>query len=73
MENQTASDLSLKIGDYHYTVPPQSHLPVSLSGGESTYYATEPGIIPATGSHEFRRGYRYTWKFWIVTTAVGLP
>jgi hypothetical protein len=71
--NQTPSDLSLKIGAEYFTVPPRSQLPLPSTEGTFSYYGAEPGVIPAQGTQEFKRGYEYTWKFWIDTTFVRLP
>jgi hypothetical protein len=71
--NQTNVDLSLKIAETHYTIPPRSQLPVVLASGTFSYFATEPGVIPAMGSQEFERGHKYTWRFWVKTTIVMVP
>jgi hypothetical protein len=71
--NQTLRHLSLKIGVDYFTVPPHSQLPVPLAEGTFSYYGTVPEAIPAMGTQTFRRGYEYTWKFWIDTTVVHLP
>jgi hypothetical protein len=71
--NQTLRNLSLNIGVDYFTVPPNSQLPVSLTEGTFRYYGAEPDVVPAMGTQEFKRGYEYTWKFWIDTTVVRLP
>lgn len=71
--NQTNGDLSLKIGGSYYTLKPKSQLPVPLSNGTFSYYATEPGVIPLMGSQLFKRGHRYTWRFWVESTLVRFP
>jgi hypothetical protein len=71
--NQTSGDLSLKVEGTFYTLKPHAQLPVSVPAGTFSYYATEPGVIPAQGRQEFKRGYRYTWKFWIETSYVRYP
>jgi hypothetical protein len=71
--NQTGRDLSLKIGANYFTLQPNSQLLVPIADGTFSFYGTEPDVIPASGTQEFKRGYEYTWKFWIQTTAVRLP
>jgi len=71
--NQTSGHLSLKVEGTFYTLKPNSQLPVAVSAGTFSFYATEPGAIPAQGRQEFKRGYRYTWKFWIETSYSKFP
>jgi hypothetical protein len=71
--NKTGNSLELKVDQTHYTVQPKSQISVSTPPGTFGFYATEPGIIPALGSQEFKRGYQYTWTFWIETRVVPLP
>ncbi|HTU51387.1 MAG TPA: hypothetical protein VMF56_12370 [Acidobacteriaceae bacterium] len=71
--NKTGSNLSLKIGDTHYTINPRSELPVSVPAGIFKFYASEPGVIPVIGRQEFKRSYRYSWTFWVEKTIVPVP
>jgi hypothetical protein len=73
VENATDSELNLKIEESFYTVGRNATQTIPLSGGTYSYYATEPGAIPAMGKQNFKRGYRYTWKFWIETSYVRTP
>jgi hypothetical protein len=71
--NQTLRSLGLKIGVDYFTVPPHSQLPVPLTEGTFSYYGTVPEAIPAMGTQTFKRGYEYTWKFWIDKAVVPFP
>ena len=71
--NQTSDSLDLKVGQTYYTVQPKSQISVPIPAGTFSYYATEPGVIPAMGKQEFKRGYGYTWTFWVETHVVELP
>ncbi|MGP8250786.1 MAG: SH3 domain-containing protein [Terracidiphilus sp.] len=73
VENATSGVLNLKVDGNFYSVQPNSTISISLSGGSSSYYATEPGAIPAMGKKDFERGYRYSWRFWIETSYVPVP
>lgn len=71
--NQSDEVLNLKIGETRYKVQPNTQLPLSLGAGTVSFYATVPGAIPAIGDEDFKRGYRYNWRFWVETSPNGLP
>jgi hypothetical protein len=71
--NKTSANLSLKVMGTLYTVKPNSNLRLAIPEGTYSFYATEPGVIPVEGKEEFRRGYRYSWSFWVQTSFAKLP
>jgi ribosomal protein S27E len=73
VENQSSGELSLKMGGSLYSIQPNSQLSLSPPGGAYSYYAMEPGVMPAMGEQAFKRGYSYTWRFWVETRVVRIP
>jgi hypothetical protein len=73
VENASSDVLSLKVDGTFYSVQPNSSTTISVAGGATSYYATEPGTIPALGKKDFKRGYRYSWRFWVETSYGRIP
>jgi hypothetical protein len=71
--NKTNRELTLKIGETHYTVRAGDSLKVSHSAGTWRFYASAPGVIPDFGTEDWGRGHRYEWTFWVETIVVPVP
>jgi len=73
VDNQTSSTLTLKIGDASpQKLQPGEHQ-MPIPEGTLDFYATVPNAIPAQGRENFKRGYRYSWKFWIEMHSNRIP
>jgi len=68
--NKTGLALTLKVGNAEHDVPAGARSPISLPAGAWKFHASAPGVIPLSGTKEWKRGYRYEWTFWIETTSV---
>lgn len=51
-----------------YTFAPQETKTVYLTPRKYKFHASAAGVIPDFGEQTFQSGYRYTWRFDIVTT-----
>lgn len=67
VSNDSKKNLNLKVGNQVYVIQAYSRKTVHLSPGNYSYYASAAGVLPALGKHEFKSGYRYTWRFYIRT------
>jgi hypothetical protein len=50
-----------------YTIPSGQSKTIQLIDGNYNYKATAPRVSPLQGKEDFKRGYRYTWRFKIIT------
>ena len=67
--NDTDRTLYLDIGQNKmiaYTIPPNTSKKIQLIAGEHNYKATAPRASSLQGTHDFKKGYRYTWRFVII-------
>ena len=53
-----------------YTIPPKTSKKFTLTEGIYKYKATAPRVVPLAGEKTFEKGYRYTWRFVIVTRKI---
>ena len=53
-----------------YTIPPKTSKKFTLTEGLYKYKATAPRVVPLAGDVTFQKGYRYTWRFVIVTRRI---
>jgi uncharacterized protein YgiM (DUF1202 family) len=65
--NDSYKTLNLTVGSQKYSIPPSATRAINVSAGSYRYVASAPGVIPSMGTKEWEVGYRYTWRFWIVT------
>jgi hypothetical protein len=66
--NDSYKTLTLRIGGFKYSIPSNSRRSVEVAPGTYDFYATAPGVLPATGRKTWEAGYDYSWRFCIVTT-----
>lgn len=67
VRNSTAKRLTIVMGKNRYNVPANSTQTIQVAAGNYPYQASVPGVRALSGNKEFRRGYKYTWQFYIVT------
>jgi hypothetical protein len=67
VRNSTAKRLTIVMGKNRYNVTPNSTQTIQVAAGNYPYQASVPGVRALRGNKEFRRGYKYTWEFYIVT------
>lgn len=67
VRNGTARRLTIVLGKNRYNVSPNSTQTITVTGGSYPYRASVPGVRAITGNKEFRRGYQYSWEFYMVT------
>lgn len=67
VRNSTARRLTIVLGKSRYNVSPNSTQTIQVTGGNYPYRASVPGVRAITGNKEFRRGYQYSWEFYMVT------
>lgn len=66
VKNDTNRILTLSFGGVLYVLQPQMSREIVADGGRYEFSATAPSARPKTGVQEFAKGYRYTWRFFIV-------
>lgn len=66
VKNDTDRILTLSFGGVRYILQPQMSKEIVAEGGRYEFAATAPSARPKTGVEEFAKGYRYTWRFFIV-------
>lgn len=67
VENKSSIRITLVVGGSPMEILPQSKTEFRLEPGGYSYRASAPGVIPSAGNHNFQRGHKYTWSFWIET------
>lgn len=65
--NDSNVTLYLNFGGSRYTIASNDSTSFTISPGQYKFYATSPGILPDFGEENFEMGYKYTWRFYIVT------
>lgn len=65
VENKANRTIWLRVGDQKYTIAPGQTLTVDVPAGSHRFNAWAAGVIPASGTETFNRGYTYNWAFWI--------
>jgi TPR repeat protein len=65
VENRANRTIWLRVGDQKYTIAPGQTLTVNVPAGSHRFNAWAAGVIPASGTESFNRGYTYNWAFWI--------
>lgn len=65
--NSADRALNLTIGGVKYVIAKDDERTIEAEGGNYEYFASAPGVIPASGVKSFAKGYKYTWNFYIVT------
>jgi hypothetical protein len=53
-----------------YTIPPKTSKTFNLTNGFYNFKATAPRVVPLEGQQEFKKGYKYSWRFTIVKYTV---
>lgn len=66
--NSANRTLTLTFGGVKYVIPKDGRRTIEADGGNYEFYATAPGVRPASGVKNFAKGYKYSWDFYIVTT-----
>jgi hypothetical protein len=64
--NQTDRLLTLNFGGVKYAVPASGTQLIEVDEGRYEFSASVPRARPTGGVEEFMKGYRYTWRFYIV-------
>lgn len=64
--NQTDRLLTLNFGGVKYTVAAGKEYQIEIDGGRYEFSASVPRAYPTSGVEEFKTGYRYSWRFFIV-------
>jgi len=65
--NDTNRILTLKIEDTRYTFAPHEKQTLNFAPGHYKFIASAPAVIPDFGEESLETGYRYSWRFYIVT------
>jgi hypothetical protein len=68
--NDTDRTLYLDLGQAlmtPYTIFSKQSKTIQLVDGNYNYKATAPRVTPLQGKEDFKKGYRYTWRFKIIT------
>ncbi len=68
--NDTDRTLYIDIGQgtmTAYSIPSGQSKTIQLVDGNYNYKATAPRVTPLQGKEDFKKGYRYTWRFRIIT------
>ncbi len=68
--NDTDRTLYIDIGQSKmtaYTIPSKASKTIQLVDGNYNYKAAAPRVTPLQGKEDFKKGYRYTWRFRIIT------
>lgn len=53
-----------------YTIAPKTSKKFTLTEGLYKYKANAPRVVPLAGEKTFEKGYRYTWRFVIITRKI---
>jgi hypothetical protein len=67
VNNDTPKVMTLKMNETRYVFSPQETKTITLTPGKYNFYASSPNVIPDFGEQDFQTGYKYTWRFYIVT------
>ena len=65
VNNDSAKTMYLKIGKEEHKFAPRSRKSLTVQTGKQRFRASSPGVLPAIGQNEFKRGYVYRWTFTI--------
>jgi TPR repeat protein len=65
VENKSNQTIWLRVSDQKYTIAAGQRLTVDVPAGSHRFNAWAAGVIPASGTEAFQRGFRYNWGFWI--------
>ena len=68
VKNDTDDELTLHIAERTYLLARRAEQSIPVPEGKFWFSGSVPGAIPAFGTKEFKRGYEYRWRFWIVRT-----
>lgn len=70
VSNSSNRTMNLDFGGVRYVMKSGEKRTISVDGGNYEFTASAPGVRSKTGVREFRKGYSYTWDFFIVTRRV---
>ncbi|MGB5015158.1 MAG: hypothetical protein WBO68_14140 [Pyrinomonadaceae bacterium] len=65
--NSSNRTMNLNFGGIRYIMKNGDKKTITVDGGNYEFTASAPGVRSKTGVREFRKGYSYTWNFFIVT------
>ena len=68
VSNSADRTLTLTFGGVKYVLAKGDQKTIQVDGGNYEFLATATGVRSKSGVREFRKGYSYTWKFFIITT-----
>lgn len=68
--NKADRPVHLVVGDLEFTLSPDEFKSVIRTAGNERFNASARNVIPLAGSKDWKRGYRYTWTFWIERTRI---
>lgn len=66
VKNDTDRLLTLVFGGIKYTVVAGGERDIDVEGGRYEYSASVPNATPKSGVADFAKGYRWSWRFFIV-------
>lgn len=66
IKNETDRVLTLIFGGVKYSLASGSQREIEVGGGRYEYSASVPRAYPKSGVKEFGKGYRFSWRFFIV-------
>lgn len=68
--NSSNRTMNLNFGGVKYVMKNGEKKSITVDGGNYEFTASAPGVRSKSGVREFRKGYSYTWDFFIVTRRV---
>jgi len=63
--NKSDKALRVTLNAERHMIPARDKLIVTVSSGNTRFFAWAPGVIPTSGVNTFHRGYSYQWEFWV--------
>lgn len=70
VSNSSNRTMNLDFGGVRYVLKSGEKKTITVGGGNYEFTASAPGVRSTSGVREFRKGYSYTWDFFIVTRRV---
>ena len=68
VSNSSDRTMNLDFGGVRYVMKSGEKRNITVDGGNYEFTASARGVRPKSGVREFRKGYSYTWNFFIITT-----
>lgn len=67
ISNSSKRVMTLSFGGVKYVLKDAERRTITVDGGNYEFTASAPGVRSKTGVREFKRGYKYTWDFFVIT------